>query len=146
MNEKSENTRAREGVDRCSCGSKYWEGDRCVDCGAELVELSPTELVAGDVIVTDFFEREEVVSVEDPGDGALVRVEVLRTVLGHGPRPAFFFSGRDSKHEVCRTTCSVADVIRALSPESPSLLEGPEFESIVEAVVAEERPRLACAS
>lgn len=30
---------AREGVDRCPCGCKYWEHDRCVDCGAE-VELT----------------------------------------------------------------------------------------------------------
>lgn len=21
------------GVDRCYCGCKYWENDRCVDCG-----------------------------------------------------------------------------------------------------------------
>lgn len=26
---------AQEGCDRCECGSKYWENDRCVDCGAE---------------------------------------------------------------------------------------------------------------
>jgi hypothetical protein len=24
----------REGVDRCWCGCKYWENDRCIDCGA----------------------------------------------------------------------------------------------------------------
>lgn len=23
----------REGVDRCSCGAKYWDGDRCHSCG-----------------------------------------------------------------------------------------------------------------
>jgi hypothetical protein len=22
-----------EGCDRCYCGCKYWENDRCVDCG-----------------------------------------------------------------------------------------------------------------
>jgi len=27
------NRYAEEGLDRCACGSKYWEGDRCVDCG-----------------------------------------------------------------------------------------------------------------
>lgn len=27
-----------EGVDRCWCGSKYWENDRCVDCGGTEVE------------------------------------------------------------------------------------------------------------
>lgn len=25
----------REGVDRCSCGSKYWDGTRCHSCGEE---------------------------------------------------------------------------------------------------------------
>lgn len=26
--------RVREdGVDRCHCGCKYWENDRCIDCG-----------------------------------------------------------------------------------------------------------------
>jgi len=28
----------REGCDRCFCGSKYWERDRCVDCGGKEVE------------------------------------------------------------------------------------------------------------
>lgn len=28
------NVLAREGVDHCDCGCKYWEKDRCVDCGA----------------------------------------------------------------------------------------------------------------
>ena len=23
----------REGVDRCLCGAKYWDGDRCHSCG-----------------------------------------------------------------------------------------------------------------
>lgn len=27
------NTLASEGVSRCECGCKYWENDRCVDCG-----------------------------------------------------------------------------------------------------------------
>jgi hypothetical protein len=27
---------AREGCDRCACGSKYWENDRCVDCRAHV--------------------------------------------------------------------------------------------------------------
>ncbi len=27
---------AEEGVDRCDCGSKYWENDRCVDCGGHV--------------------------------------------------------------------------------------------------------------
>lgn len=28
------NVARREGVDRCSCGCKYWEHDKCIDCGA----------------------------------------------------------------------------------------------------------------
>jgi hypothetical protein len=27
------NTTASEGASRCECGCKYWENDRCVDCG-----------------------------------------------------------------------------------------------------------------
>ena len=23
----------QEGIDRCSCGCRYWENDRCIDCG-----------------------------------------------------------------------------------------------------------------
>jgi hypothetical protein len=22
------------GADRCACGCKYWENDRCIDCGS----------------------------------------------------------------------------------------------------------------
>lgn len=24
----------KEGADRCACGCKYWENDRCIDCGS----------------------------------------------------------------------------------------------------------------
>ncbi len=27
------NTVRVDGCDRCFCGCKYWENDRCVDCG-----------------------------------------------------------------------------------------------------------------
>ena len=27
------NTHAKDGLDRCQCGCKYWEHDRCIDCG-----------------------------------------------------------------------------------------------------------------
>ena len=27
-----------DGVDRCPCGCKYWEGDRCIDCGGTVPE------------------------------------------------------------------------------------------------------------
>lgn len=30
---------AEEGVDRCFCGCKYWEHDRCIDCGTHVSEL-----------------------------------------------------------------------------------------------------------
>lgn len=30
--DKHGNLVAEEGVSRCSCGSKYWENDKCVDC------------------------------------------------------------------------------------------------------------------
>jgi len=36
---------ANEGCDRCVCGNKYWEFDRCIDCG-RLVETIEAEFVA----------------------------------------------------------------------------------------------------
>jgi hypothetical protein len=32
------NVEREHGVDRCYCGSKYWEHDRCIDCGGTEVE------------------------------------------------------------------------------------------------------------
>lgn len=32
------NVIAREGCDRCVCGCKYWENDRCIDCGTLITE------------------------------------------------------------------------------------------------------------
>ena len=32
------NVEAREGQDRCACGCKYWEHDRCIDCGTHVRE------------------------------------------------------------------------------------------------------------
>jgi len=34
------NRYAEEGLDRCACGSKYWEQDRCVDCGTPVTMRS----------------------------------------------------------------------------------------------------------
>jgi hypothetical protein len=34
------NTIAREGVDVCSCGCKYWHDDRCIDCDAHVSQAS----------------------------------------------------------------------------------------------------------
>lgn len=31
--DKHGNLQAQEGCDRCGCGAKYWENDRCVSCG-----------------------------------------------------------------------------------------------------------------
>ena len=30
---------AREGCDRCFCGCKYWEYDRCIDCGTHVTTV-----------------------------------------------------------------------------------------------------------
>lgn len=37
------NTIAREGCDRCDCGCKYWENDRCIDCGQHISKISREE-------------------------------------------------------------------------------------------------------
>lgn len=29
------NKNANSGMDRCECGCKYWENDRCIDCRGE---------------------------------------------------------------------------------------------------------------
>lgn len=36
------NTVAREGNDRCACGCKYWEFDRCIDCQSHVSEIKET--------------------------------------------------------------------------------------------------------
>jgi hypothetical protein len=33
------NWNAREGCDRCYCGTKYWQGDRCIDCSTSIHTL-----------------------------------------------------------------------------------------------------------
>lgn len=33
------NTVAREGCDFCYCGCKYWENDRCIDCGTLVTDI-----------------------------------------------------------------------------------------------------------
>lgn len=38
------NLRAVEGCTRCGCGCKYWENDRCVDCGSN----APTHVLEPD--------------------------------------------------------------------------------------------------
>jgi hypothetical protein len=35
---------AREGADRCGCGAKYWEQDKCVDCGTHVRHALKPEL------------------------------------------------------------------------------------------------------
>jgi len=39
MADKHGNAIAKEGCDRCTCGSKYWEYDRCVDCNKHVSEI-----------------------------------------------------------------------------------------------------------
>ena len=34
--DKHGNAIAQEGCDRCVCGCKYWEHDRCIDCGTHV--------------------------------------------------------------------------------------------------------------
>lgn len=31
---------ARDGVHRCWCGCKYWEDDRCIDCGGHVLDTA----------------------------------------------------------------------------------------------------------
>lgn len=38
---------AQEGLDRCVCGSKYWENDRCVDCKTHVL-VHRARIVVGD--------------------------------------------------------------------------------------------------
>lgn len=33
------NETAQEGCDRCFCGCKYWEHDRCIDCGTHVTKI-----------------------------------------------------------------------------------------------------------
>jgi len=41
----------QEGVDRCPCGCKYWENDRCVDCGERLPdEACPDHFVGAETL------------------------------------------------------------------------------------------------
>ena len=42
--DKLGNVEAQEGCDRCSCGCKYWENDRCIDCGKS-VEKAVNRLI-----------------------------------------------------------------------------------------------------
>ena len=44
--DKLGNTVALEGCDRCDCGSKYWEDDRCVDCGTHVSKVNGMDNVS----------------------------------------------------------------------------------------------------
>lgn len=39
LNSDLGNTIAQEGVDRCWCGCKYWENDRCIDCNTHISKV-----------------------------------------------------------------------------------------------------------
>ena len=45
--DKHGNINAAEGCDRCVCGCKYWENDKCIDCG-RMVEVAKNEIRARD--------------------------------------------------------------------------------------------------
>lgn len=45
--DKHGNVVAKEGVDFCWCGCKYWEFDHCVDCGSEPGAAKPEECEHG---------------------------------------------------------------------------------------------------
>jgi len=62
------NTIAIEGCTRCACGSKYWESDICVDCGAH-ASLAPKE--------------EEPPSLQDMAD-VLLKYDIVPVTDGFG--------------------------------------------------------------
>jgi hypothetical protein len=37
--ERHGNTVARSGYDRCTCGNKYFEQDKCIDCNKHVTEI-----------------------------------------------------------------------------------------------------------
>lgn len=41
MTDRHGNAVAREGLDLCWCGCKYWENDRCVDCDTPIQRVLP---------------------------------------------------------------------------------------------------------
>ena len=45
MPDRLGNFEAQEGCDRCFCGCKYWENDKCVDCGTHINEVRNAELM-----------------------------------------------------------------------------------------------------
>jgi hypothetical protein len=40
VGDKHGNVIALEGADRCDCGCKYWENDRCIDCGTPVTSIT----------------------------------------------------------------------------------------------------------
>lgn len=45
--DKHGNINAAEGQDRCQCGCKYWENDKCIDCGT-LIEIAKIRSLANE--------------------------------------------------------------------------------------------------
>jgi len=76
--DKHGNAHALEGCDRCSCGCKYWEGDRCVDCGMPVVRV--------EAVVPGPFR---------------VKPESIFRVEAAGERVATLFRVGDGRWEVC---------------------------------------------
>ena len=40
MTDEHGNFVALEGYDRCPCGCKYWEQDRCIDCNTHVNDIA----------------------------------------------------------------------------------------------------------
>lgn len=70
---------AQEGCDRCWCGCKYWENDRCIDCGTHVRDIPcGAELTMG------------------PTEGVLVCAREKGHNLKHETADGIPFSGDDS--------------------------------------------------
>ena len=39
--------KADEGITRCDCGCKYWENDRCIDCGTPVTSIADHQIPRG---------------------------------------------------------------------------------------------------
>jgi hypothetical protein len=67
---------ALEGCTRCDCGCKYWENDRCVDCGShvESIALNADQILAA--VPTDYRWADACES-EEWADLADVMVQVI---------------------------------------------------------------------
>lgn len=73
------NVERREGLDRCYCGCKYWEHDRCIDCGGSDVDEDPDGRVAREV------EAEIAETIGAPKGGDTMSTSSYYNMLGPDP-------------------------------------------------------------